>query len=45
LKKADVGGEEFVDRRSFQVDDFVSKHGLELVGVNWFLGAGDGWEA
>jgi hypothetical protein len=34
-----------VDRRSFQVDDFVSKNGMELVGVSWFLGAGDGWEA
>lgn len=43
LEKGDVGGEEFVERRSFGVQEFVKKHGLELVGVNWMLGAGDGW--
>jgi hypothetical protein len=45
LTKKEVGSEEFVDRRSFQVDHFVSAHGLELVGVSWFSGAGDGWRA
>ncbi|KAF2022428.1 phosphatidylethanolamine-binding protein [Aaosphaeria arxii CBS 175.79] len=44
LEKEDVGGEEFVQRRSFQVKEWVEKHGLELVGVNWMLGAGDGWK-
>lgn len=43
LSKEDVGGEEFVQRRSFDAATFVSKHGLALVGVNWMLGAGDGW--
>ncbi|KAF2790177.1 PEBP-like protein [Melanomma pulvis-pyrius CBS 109.77] len=45
LSKSDIGGEEFVDRRSFEVNEWVRKHGLELVGVNWMLGAGDGWKA
>ncbi|KAL4794259.1 phosphatidylethanolamine-binding protein [Aspergillus venezuelensis] len=43
LSKEDVGGEEFVQRRSFQAADWVKANGLELVGVNWMLGAGDGW--
>ena len=43
LAKGDVGGEEFVDRRSFDPAAFVSKVGLQLVSVNWMLGAGDGW--
>lgn len=43
LTKEDVGGEEFVQRRSFDPATFVSKNGLQLVGVNWMLGAGDGW--
>lgn len=43
LTKDDVGGEEFVQRRSFGAKEFTQKHGLELVGVNWMLGAGDGW--
>lgn len=43
LSKEDVGGEEFVQRRSFQAAEWVQKHGLVLVGVNWMLGAGDGW--
>ncbi|KAL2075995.1 hypothetical protein VTL71DRAFT_938 [Oculimacula yallundae] len=43
LSKSDVGGEEFVDRRSFGAAEWVAKHGLELVSVNWMLGAGDGW--
>lgn len=43
LSKADVGGEEFVDRRSFGAKEWVEKWGLELVGVNFMLGAGDGW--
>lgn len=44
LSKSDVGGEKFVDRRSFVVDDWVQKYGLELVGVSWFYGVGDGWK-
>lgn len=44
MSKADVGGEEFVDRRSFVVDDWVQKYELELVGVGWFYGVGDGWK-
>ncbi len=43
IGKVDVGGEEFVERRSFEAVDWVVKHGLELVSVNWMLGAGDGW--
>ncbi|KAL4759433.1 YbhB/YbcL family Raf kinase inhibitor-like protein [Aspergillus foveolatus] len=43
LSKEDVGGEEFVQRRSFQAAEWVQKHGLVLVGVDWMLGAGDGW--
>ena len=41
--KADVGGEDFVDRRSFGAKEWVEKWGMELVGVNWMLGAGNGW--
>lgn len=41
--KEDVGGDEFVERRSFGVVDFVEKNGLELVGVQWMRGVGDGW--
>jgi phosphatidylethanolamine-binding protein (PEBP) family uncharacterized protein len=44
LEKEDVGGEEFVQRRSFQAAEWTAKHGLTLVGVNWMLGAGDGWK-
>jgi hypothetical protein len=44
LSKEDVGGEEFVQRRSFKAAEFVEKNKLTLVGVNWFLGAGDGWK-
>ncbi|KAF5705816.1 lipid binding protein [Fusarium globosum] len=44
LAKEDVGGEEFTQRRSFDTAKFVEKHGLQLVGANWFLGAGDGWK-
>ncbi|KAF9697994.1 hypothetical protein EKO04_004493 [Ascochyta lentis] len=43
IEKSDVGGEEFVDRRSFGAREFVEKHGLELVGVQWMRGVGDGW--
>ncbi|KAJ6789894.1 hypothetical protein PWT90_03408 [Aphanocladium album] len=45
LTKADVGGEEFVDRRSFDAAAFVAKHGLQLAGVNWMLCAADEWSA
>ncbi|KAI9371584.1 phosphatidylethanolamine-binding protein [Aspergillus egyptiacus] len=43
LLKAEVGGEEFVQRRSFRAAEWAAQHGLRLVGVNWMLGAGDGW--
>lgn len=43
LTKEDVGGEEFVERRSFKPVEFARKHGLELVGMNWMTCAGDGW--
>lgn len=43
IGKEDVGGEEFVDRRSFGAREFVEKYGLELVGVQWMRGVGDGW--
>jgi phosphatidylethanolamine-binding protein (PEBP) family uncharacterized protein len=43
IEKDDVGGEEFVDRRSFGAKEFVEKHGLKLVGVQWMKGVGDGW--
>ncbi|KAI1801201.1 PEBP-like protein [Daldinia bambusicola] len=45
LAKEDVGGEEFVQRRSFKPVEFAEKHGLKLVGVNWMTCAGDGWVA
>ncbi|KAL6904224.1 phosphatidylethanolamine-binding protein [Trichoderma evansii] len=44
LTKEDVGGEEFVQRRSFDAVTFVEKHQLQLVSVNWMKGAGDGWK-
>lgn len=44
IRKEDVGGEEFVQRRSFEAAQFIEKHKLKLVGVNWMLGAGDGWK-
>ncbi len=43
LEKGDVGGEEFVDRRSFGVKAFVERYGLSLVGMQWMRGVGDGW--
>jgi len=43
LEKSDVGGEEFVARRSFGAKEFVEKHGLKLVGMQWMRGVGDGW--
>jgi phosphatidylethanolamine-binding protein len=43
-RKEDVGGEEFVDRRSFDAASWVEKTGLTLVGLNWMLGVGDGWQ-
>lgn len=45
LNKEDVGGEEFVDRRSFGAAEFVQKHGLVLVGLNWMRCAADEWQA
>lgn len=43
LSKEDVGGEEFVQRRSFDAAAFVKKHGLVLVGANWMNCADDEW--
>ncbi|KAI1384048.1 PEBP-like protein [Hypoxylon trugodes] len=45
ITPTDVGGEEFVQRRSFRPDEFAARHGLKLVGVNWMTCAGDGWVA
>jgi len=45
VEKADVGGEQFVERRSFKAAEWVQKHGLKLVGVNWFSGVGDSYKA
>lgn len=44
LTKDDVGGEEFVQRRSFDAVTFIAKHQLRLVSLNWMKGAGDGWK-
>ena len=44
LEKADVGGEEFVERRSFRAEQLAEKKGLKLVGVQWMRGVGDGWK-
>ena len=41
--REDVGGEEFVERRSFPAGEFVEKYGLVLVGLQWMRGVGDGW--
>ncbi len=43
LGKDDVGGEEFVQRRSFDAAAFVMKHNLVLVGANWMNCADDEW--
>ncbi|ORY55699.1 phosphatidylethanolamine-binding protein [Pseudomassariella vexata] len=43
LSKEDVGGEEFVQRRSFKPAEFAETHGLRLVAANWMTCAGDGW--
>ncbi|KAK4155878.1 phosphatidylethanolamine-binding protein [Chaetomidium leptoderma] len=43
LEKGDVGGEAFVERRSFGAGEFVQRHGLRLAGVQWMRGVGDGW--
>ncbi|CBX96322.1 hypothetical protein IAQ61_001496 [Plenodomus lingam] len=43
LEVGDVGGEEFVDRRSFRAERVVQEKGMELVGVQWMRGVGDGW--
>ncbi|KXJ94861.1 phosphatidylethanolamine-binding protein [Microdochium bolleyi] len=44
LTKEDVGGEEFVQRRSFKAADFVARHGLKLAGVEWMTCAWDGYK-
>ncbi|KAI1263966.1 PEBP-like protein [Xylariaceae sp. FL1019] len=45
FSKEDVGGEEFVQRRSFNPTDYAMRHRLILVGVNWMYCAGDGLHA
>ncbi|KAL6709910.1 hypothetical protein ACN47E_000695 [Coniothyrium glycines] len=45
LGKRDIGGEEFVERRGFRAEEVVAGFGLELVGVQWMRGVGDGWVA
>ncbi|KAI1367776.1 phosphatidylethanolamine-binding protein [Xylaria arbuscula] len=44
ISKEDVGGEEFVQRRSFRPAEFAERYALRLVGVNWMYCAGDGWK-
>lgn len=34
-----------MDRRSFDPATFVKTNNLQLVGLSWMLGAGDGWKA
>jgi phosphatidylethanolamine-binding protein len=43
IEKAEIGGDEFVERRSFRAEEVVQKKGLRLVGVQWMRGVGDGW--
>ncbi|KAJ6445141.1 phosphatidylethanolamine-binding protein [Purpureocillium lavendulum] len=43
LTEADVGGQEFTHRRSFDAAAFIVQHKLKLVGMSWMRGAGDGW--
>jgi phosphatidylethanolamine-binding protein (PEBP) family uncharacterized protein len=43
LEREEVGGEEFVQRRSFRAEEVVARKGLRLVGVQWMRGVGDGW--
>lgn len=43
IEKAEIGGDEFVERRSFRAEEVVQKKGLKLVGVQWMRGVGDGW--
>ena len=45
VEKGNVGGDEFVERRSFGAREWVERGGLELVGVQWMRGVGDGWSA
>lgn len=45
LKKQDVGGEEFVERRSFKPAELARKLQLTLVGLNWMRCAADDWTA
>lgn len=34
-----------MQRRSWKVEEFIERYALELVGINWFRGVGDGWQA
>ncbi|EHA55056.1 hypothetical protein MCOR27_005009 [Pyricularia oryzae] len=43
LTKADIGGEEFVERRSFDSVGWAAARGLELVAANWMSCASDAW--
>ncbi|KOS20904.1 OV-16 antigen [Escovopsis weberi] len=45
LLEGSAGGEEFVQRRSFDVAGFAGRHGLRLAGMNWMRCVGDGWTA
>lgn len=44
LKKEDIGGEEFVQRRSFKPAEVAGRLGLKLVGVNWMKCVADDWK-
>ncbi|ODA77758.1 hypothetical protein RJ55_06360 [Drechmeria coniospora] len=37
-----LGHDDASDTRQFDAVGFIAKHGLELIGVNWMLGLGDG---
>ncbi|KAI5865904.1 phosphatidylethanolamine-binding protein [Durotheca rogersii] len=43
LARADVGGDAFVERRSFAPAAFAARHGLVLVAANWMRCAADRW--
>ena len=43
MSRDHVPGDEFVERRSFDVARWAAGLGLRLVGVDWFTGVGDGW--
>ncbi|RKU46388.1 hypothetical protein DL546_004539 [Coniochaeta pulveracea] len=41
-RKEDVGGDEFEERRAWKPEDYIKKHELKLVGLNWMTCAPEG---